>query len=514
MTTAVQPDHEAVVIGGGFSGIGAAIRLKEAGIGYQVIEEADDVGGTWHWNTYPGVAVDIPSFSYQFSFERRTDWSRVYAPGTELRGYALDLVEKYDLRRHIRFGTRVLGATFDEDAHLWRLETSAGDEVTARFVVTATGVLTIPKPPEIEGVEDFAGPTVHTARWNHDLDLRGKRVAVIGTGASAVQLIPELAKEVSHLTVFQRTPIWCLPKLDGPMPGAVRWLMKKVPGGDLAARLASQAFVEVTFPLAAHYSGVVPFGKLGEKLARKALQEVEDPEVREKLTPKYAVGCKRPSFHNSYLQTFNLEHVLLETEPIARITPTGVVTDAGVVHEIDVLVLATGFKVFESGNMPPFRVTGVDGVDLEAWWDENRFQAYEGVSVPGFPNMFTVLGPYGYNGSSYFNLIETQTRHILRCLERARREDATFIEVKREANDRYFRSMLARRGQQIFWQDSCAVANSYYFDKHGDVPFRPAPTIETTWRSMRFDLDDYRFATLADGGGAGGSDRSRGTVAA
>lgn len=490
-------DHEVVVIGAGFSGIGTSIRLTQAGIDdHLLVEEGDDVGGTWHWNTYPGVAVDIPSFSYQFSFERRTDWSRVYAPGAELRGYADDLATKHRIRERTRFGTRITGATFDEALDLWRLETSDDDEITARFVVGATGVLTQPKPPAIEGLASFGGTTVHTARWDHSIDLRGKRVAVIGTGASAVQLIPEIAPDVASLTVFQRTPIWCLPKPDGPLPGAVRWVMGKLPGGDLLARAASQAFVEVTFPLAAHYSGVVPFGKLGEKLARRALQDVEDPVVREKLTPKYDVGCKRPSFHNGYLQTFNRENVLLETDPIVRVTKTGVKTASGTLHKVDVLVLATGFKVFENGNMPPFRVTGRDGVDLEAWWDEHRFQAYEGVSVPGFPNFFTVLGPYGYNGSSYFNLIETQTRHILRCLERARSEGATSVEVRREANDRYFHSMLARRGGQIFWQDSCATANSYYFDKHGDVPFRPSPTLETVWRSARFDLDDYAFTKV------------------
>lgn len=487
-------DHEVVIVGAGFSGIGTSIRLTQAGIhDHLLVEEGDDVGGTWYWNTYPGVAVDIPSFSYQFSFERRTDWSRVYAPGKELRAYADDIATKHGVRAKTRFGTRITGATFDEDVHLWRLETSAGDEITARFVVGATGVLTQPKPPEIEGLSSFGGTTIHTARWDHSVDLRGKRVAVIGTGASAVQLIPEIATEVEHLTVFQRTPIWCLPKPDGPLPGAVKWLMGKIPGGDLAARAASQAFVEITFPLAAHYSAVVPFGKLGEKAGLRALQEVRDPEVREKLTPKYAVGCKRPSFHNSYLQTFNRENVLLETDPIARITKTGVRTEAGTLHKIDVLILATGFKVFEHGNMPPFRVTGRDGLDLEAFWDEHRFQAYEGISVPGFPNFFIVLGPYGYNGSSYFNLIETQTRHILRVLKRARAEGATAAEVRREANDRYFHAMLARRGGQIFWQDSCAVANSYYFDAHGDVPFRPAPTIETVWRSLRFDLDDYAY---------------------
>jgi cation diffusion facilitator CzcD-associated flavoprotein CzcO len=489
------PDHEVVVIGAGFSGIGTSKRLTDAGIDDHIlVEEGDDVGGTWYWNRYPGVAVDIPSFSYQFSFERSTRWSRIYAPGNELYDYAKHCARKYGVRERVRFGTRIVGAAFDDDSDLWRLRTSTGEELTARFVIGATGVLTQPKPPDIAGLESFGGTTVHTARWDPELDLAGRRVAVVGTGASAVQVIPEIAPIVDHLTVFQRTPIWCLPKPDTSLPGPLRWLMRQLPMGDLAGRWASQMFVEATFPLPLHFGRVIPASALAGRIGRAYLRsQVHDPELRAKLTPKYAVGCKRPSFHNEYLATFNRDDVLLETSPIKRITKTGLRTEDGTLHRTDVLVLATGFKVFESGNVPPFPISGTGGLDLEQWWDEHRLQAYEGVSVPGFPNFFTITGPYGYNGSSYFSLIESQSRHILRVLNRARRERATRVEVSREANDRYFRSMLARRGNQIVWQDSCQLANSYYFDKHGDVPFRPSPSLEVAWRSARFDLDDYRF---------------------
>ena len=489
------PDHHVVIIGAGFAGIGTSIALQRAGLhDHLLIEEGDDVGGTWNWNTYPGVAVDIPSFSYQFSYERRTDWSRIYAPGEELLAYAHHCADKYDVRRRVRFGTRVEQAVFDEDDHLWRLTTDAGDEVTARFVVGATGALTQPKPPDIPGLASFAGTTMHTARWDHAVDLAGRRVGVIGTGASAVQVIPAIADEVAELTVFQRTPIWCLPKPDARLPGALRWALGRLPFADVGPRIASQAFVEATFPLPAHFNGVVPLATAAEWVGRRYLrQQVRDPEVRDKLTPRYAVGCKRPSFHNEYLATFNRDDVTLQTSPIVKIDRRGVVAEDGR-HDLDVLILATGFKVFEQGNMPPFPVTGRDGVDLERWWGEHRLQAYEGASVPGFPNFFTILGPYAYNGSSYFNLIETQARHIVRCLKRARRDGATVVEVTREANDRFFAEMLSRRGNQIFFQDSCSTANSYYFDEHGDVPFRPSPSLEVTMRSARFDLDDYRFA--------------------
>lgn len=379
------------------SGIGISTGLDRAGLSdYLIVEEGHGFGGTWYWNRYPGVAVDIPSFSYQFSVAQRTSWSRVYASGAELLDYAEQCATRIGLRDKVRFGTRITRATFDEGRHVWRLETNRGDSLNARHVVDATGVLTVPKSPDIDGIETFAGTTIHTARWDPTQDLRGKRVAVIGTGASAVQVIPAIAPEAEQLTIFQRTPI-------------------------------------------------------------------------------YAMGCKRPSFHNEYLATYNRDDVLLETDPIAQITADGVVTQSGTGHDVDVLILATGFKVFDPGNFPKYPVTGRAGRDLERYWEENRYQAYEGVSVPGFPNYFTMFGPYGYNGSSYFNLVETQSRHIVRALRHTHVNHATLIEVTPEANDRYFAEVLRRRGRQVFWPQSCSLANSYYFDHHGDVRFDPAP---------------------------------------
>lgn len=491
------PDHEVVIVGAGFSGIGVARMLDRAGIDdFQLVDDANGFGGTWYWNRYPGIAVDIPSFSYQYSFAKRTSWTRVYAPGAELRDYAETCAERFGLRSRTRFGTRIAAATFDEHRHAWTLTTGSGEEIVARHVIDATGVLTQPKLPDIEGVDGFAGLTLHTARWNPDADLRGLRVAVIGTGASAVQVIPAIAAEVAHLTVFQRTPVWCMPKLDGPLPARLRWGLRHVPGAARAARAVSQSVVELTFPIAAHYHGVLPLANMFERLARNYLREqVNDPGLRDKLTPRYALGCKRPTFHNEYLATFNRANVTLETDPIVRINEHAVLTQAGAEHEIDALVLATGFKVFDPGNFPKYPVKGRGELDLERWWEKNRYQAYEGVSVPGFPNYFTMFGPYGYNGSSYFNLVETQGRHIVRCLRHARNHSATLVEVSPEANARYFAEMLRRRGRQVFWQGSCALANSYYFDPHGDVPLRPSATLETMWRSRRFPLSDYSFAT-------------------
>ena len=360
------PDYHTLIVGAGFSGIGAAIKLDNAGLSnYLVIEAGDGVGGTWHWNTYPGIAVDIPSFSYQFSFEQSPDWSRTYARGRELKAYAEHCVDKYGIRSRIRLNTKVQTAEFDDERCLWRVQTDPGGTVTARFLISACGVLTVPNLPDIDGVDTFGGVTMHTARWDHAQDLTGKRVAIIGTGASAVQVIPEIAPIVKQLTVFQRTPIWCFPKLDVALPAPARWAMR-VPGGKVMQRLLSQAFVEVTFPISAHYFTVVPLAKRMESAGLAYLRkQVHDPTVREQLTPRYAVGCKRPGFHNEYLATFNRDNVRLVTEPIDKITPAAVATTDGESHEVDVLVLATGFKVMDPDEVPTFAVTGSGGKSLE-----------------------------------------------------------------------------------------------------------------------------------------------------
>lgn len=488
------PDYDTVIVGAGFSGIGAAIKLDKAGMSnYLVVEAGDGPGGTWYWNTYPGIAVDIPSFSYQFSFEQSADWTRSYAPGHELKAYAEHCVDKYGLRSRIRFNTKVLSADFDDETHVWHIRTDPGGVVTARFLINACGVLVTPNLPAIDGVDSFSGVTMHTARWDHELDLTGKRVAVIGTGASAVQVIPEIAPIVERLTVFQRTPIWCFPKFDVPLTPIARRLMR-LPGGHTVQRLLSQAYVELTFTLPAQYFTLNPMARRMSKFGEAYLRrQVHDRQVRDKLTPRYAVGCKRPGFHNTYLSTYNRDNVELVTEPIDKITGSGVATVDGQTRDVDVLILATGFKVMDPDSVPTYAVTGPGGRSLSSYWNEQRLQAYEGVSAPGFPNFFTVFGPYGYVGSSYFALIEAQTHHIVRCLTHARRHHATRVEVKQEANDRYFAEMMRKRHRQIFWQDSCKLANSYYFDPNGDVPLRSATTLQAQWRSRRFPIDDYAF---------------------
>ena len=387
--SARQPEHEVVIIGTGFAGIGAAIRLRPSGItSFVMLESADDLGGTWRDNHYPGIAVDIPSSTYSFSFEQNPSWSRVFAPGRELYAYANHCVDKYGLRPHLRFNTRVEKTVFDADNRLWEIHDQQGRVMTARFVVSATGYLTQPKNPDIAGIDSFSRPILHTARWDHSLSLAGKRVAVIGTGATAVQLVPTIAPDVRQLHVFQRTPIWIFPKPDAEIPWVLKKLYERLPFTQGSARMATNISTELIMVLGVVYTKQMkPLIKTVEAICRQHLKnQVKDPETRRKLTPDYGFGCKRPSFSSDYLKTFNRSNVELVTDGIEKITPTGIVTNDGQEREIDVLVCATGFKVFENGNTPTYKVYGVNGLELGQFWDEQRYQAYQGASVPDFPN--------------------------------------------------------------------------------------------------------------------------------
>ncbi len=485
------------MIGAGFSGIGAGIKLREAGFhDFLILEQASDLGGTWRDNTYPGIAVDISSFTYSFSFEQNPDWSRVFAPGHEIKAYADHCADKYRIRERIRFGTKVLCATFDEEEELWWLETTRGTIVT-RYLVSACGGLTQPKRPAIVGIDDFAGKMMHTARWDHDHDLRGERVAVIGTGATAVQLVPSIAPTVERLDVFQRTPIWILPKPDRAIPRWLSAIFRRVPGAQTSARLLTNALTEIVMVLGVVYNKQTPgLVRRIERLCREhLLAQVPDPELREQLSPHYGFGCKRPSFSNDYYPTFNEDHVDLVTSPIARVTEDGILTEDGVTRRFDTIVLATGFKVLEIGNTPPFEVRGRGGQELGRYWHEQRYQAYEGATVPGYPNLFLILGPYSTTGASWFRMVEAQTTHLVRCLTEARRRRARCIEVRREAHDDFFADVQRRQRNTVFFNNGCGTANSYYFDHHGDAPFiRPSSGLELWWRSRHFPLSDYRFA--------------------
>lgn len=492
-----MPDYEVVIVGAGFSGIGAAIKLGEAGItDFIILEGAEDIGGTWRDNTYPGVAVDIPLI-YSYSFEQNARASRFFPRGEEIKDYADRCVEKYRLRPSIRFGCRVDRADFDETEHVWRISVAGQAPLTARFLISATGIFTQPRPPDIPGIDRFTGPIIHTADWDHDYELTGKRAAIIGTGASALQVIPEIARELAQLYVCQRTPIWVLPKIDFTIPPVVRSLFERLPATQKLVRMGANAIVEAIFVLGVvHYQQVPILARTAERIAERHLRrQVSDPRLREKLLPRYGFGCKRPSISNRYWRSFERDDVELVTESIDRITPTGIRTRDGVEREIDVLVLATGFRTSERGNIPTFPTYGQGGVELGEFWDKHRLQAYEGIATPNMPNFWMMFGPYAFSGASYFTLIDAASTHLVRCIKEARRRGATFIAVRQPAHDEYFAKMLERAGRSIF-TNHCDGSRSYYFDERGDTPLlRPNTTVETWWRSRTFDLDDYSYAT-------------------
>ena len=489
-------DHEVVVVGAGFSGLCVAIQLRQKGVrDFVILDAAPSVGGVWRHNTYPGVAVDVPSATYCYSFEQNPSWSRSFAPGAEVRAYAEHCADKYRLRSHLRLGTKVERAVFDEDADVWHVHTGRG-EITARFLIAAVGPLDQPKNPDIPGIESFTGKVIHTARWDHEHDLRGERVAVIGTGASGLQVIPEIAKVAAHLDVYQRTPIWVFPKVDFAIPRGVRTLFRAVPPLQSLVRLITTIASEVIMVLGiVHYSKAPFLVRATEAICRAHLRrQVPDRRLRRALTPRYGFGCKRPSFSNRYFPTFTRDDVELVTDPIERFTPTSVVTHDGVEREIDTLVLATGFKILELGAMPAFPVVGLGGVELGSHWDEHRYQSYEGVASPLAPNFWLMNGPYTVTGASWFSIIEAGSTHIVRCVTEARRRRAARMVVRRRPHDDFTAEMRHRMKGTILGQPSCARSNSYYFDRHGDAPYvRPQSGLYVWRRSRTFDLNDYEF---------------------
>jgi cation diffusion facilitator CzcD-associated flavoprotein CzcO len=491
-----RADVEVVVIGAGLAGLWAGIELAKAGIDFAIVEKSGEVGGTWKVNRYPGVAVDVNSFNYSYKDVPYFEWSRAFAPGAEVAAYAEHLADAFELRARIRFHTHVLSARWDARAHLWRLELADGAELTCRFLVQAPGGLTQPKRPEIRGLAEFTGPVMHTAEWDDRVDLRGKRVAVIGTGASAVQVVPSIAASVAQLAVFQRTPIWVMPKLDFTITKRMRWAYEHVPGTFAAMRTATSLPSTLFFRLGTIHAKRFPFlQKTAERLSKLHLaRHVKDPALREKLTPHYGFGCKRPVVSNEYLATFNRDNVSLVTDAIERVDARGIVTRDGQLHEFDVLILATGFKVYEQGNAPPYPVYGEDGLELGRFWHEHRYQAYEACTVHSFPNMFLLTAPYGLGGRSYLSMVEAATRHALRVITATKTRGATYAGVRKDAHDAYFQSVLRRQEMSVFQNGTCGGSNSYYFDRHGDAPaMRPHLGFEIEWRSRFSPLAHYDF---------------------
>lgn len=495
-----EPMRTAVIVGAGLSGLAAAIALLEKTkvTDFEILEASDDVGGTWHFNHYPGLAVDIPAFMYQLKGDLNPNWSRAFAAGNEIWDYCKSVVDRRGLRSKIRFNTRVTEARFDDNNHLWRLQLDDGSTLTTRYLINATGGLTKPRLPDIPGVETFAGRTIHTAQWDDDLDLTGKRVAIIGTGATAVQLVPTIAGDVAHLDVYQRTPIWVLPKVDFEL-GRMGALLRLMPWTQRLLRWLVISVME-PFTWAIAYYRRFPFLTDGaEKLARWNLErQVRDPELRAKLTPQYRLGCKRPTMSNDYFRTFTNANVDLITEPIQEITPEGIRTRDGVTHEMDVLILATGYWAFDPEN-EPYPIIGTSGTSVYDFWTNNRYQAYQGTTIPGFPNMFLTFGPYLVPAGSILIGSELAAQHATCIINECERRGTTKVEVLQAVHDAHFKDTLHRQEGTLFFNSACGGANSYYFDRHGDAPLlRPGGTLAAMWSLRQSGADGYQYSALTN----------------
>ncbi|NDZ94137.1 NAD(P)/FAD-dependent oxidoreductase [Streptomyces sp. SID6673] len=492
----MRPDHDVMIVGAGFGGMGAAIELKRLGIDdIAILEREDDLGGTWHVNHYPGLAVDIASVTYSYSFEPNPYWSRLFAPGVELKQYAEHVADKYDLKRHMEFGTVVRTAEWDDSEQLWRVTTGSGVR-TCRYFVTATGFLSQPHTPDFPGIDSFAGTIIHTTAWEDGHEFAGERAAIIGTGATAVQLIPEIAEGADELTVFQRTPIWVVPKLDFAIPPGVQKIFARVPFTQRIARMVNTSLLEALMVFGVlHFRQAKPGNRLAALVAKAHLRaQVRDRATRRALTPSYDFGCKRPTFSNTYFRTFNKPNVSLQTSSIERVEPDGIVTADGEKVLVDTLVLATGFNLWDV-NFPAFQIIGRDGKDLGKWWRDNRFQAYEGITVPAFPNLLSLNSPYSYSGLSYFTTIEGQMKHMRRLFGELKRRGATTFEVTTDANDRFLAEVTDNLQSSVFYNGNCASARSYYFNQHGEAALlRPNSTLSTLRQMERFPVDAYRYS--------------------
>ncbi|MEV0567184.1 NAD(P)/FAD-dependent oxidoreductase [Dactylosporangium sp. NPDC050588] len=470
------------IVGAGFGGLGAAIRLKQRGHDdFVVFERAADLGGTWRDNSYPGCACDVPSHVYSFSFALNPTWSSTYSPQPEIWQYLRSCADRFGLRPSIRFDTDVRLACWDAAAGHWRIETSRG-EWTADVLISAGGPLNEPVVPKLAGLETFRGETFHSSRWNHDLDLTGRRVAVIGTGASAIQFVPAIQPAVARLTLFQRTAAWVMPRNERPLRRWEHTLYKRIPGSQRLMRMIVYWAIESTV------IGFLrpPVMRLAQRIALRNLRSaVTDPALRAKLTPDYAMGCKRVLKSNAYYPSLTRDNVDVVTEPIAEVRPQGIVTRDGVEHEVDTIIFGTGFHVTDLPIAE--RVRGRDGRSLAEVWQGSP-QAYRGTTVAGFPNLFLLLGPNtGLGHNSVVLMIEAQIEYVLGALKTLDR--ARSIEPRAEAQGAFTAAVDRRMAKTVWATGGCS---SWYIDTTGrNSTLWPGSTWRFRQRMKRFDVTAY-----------------------
>ncbi|WP_051899344.1 flavin-containing monooxygenase [Sciscionella sediminilitoris] len=475
-----------LIIGAGFAGLGTAIRLRQAGItDFVILERGSGVGGTWRDNTYPGAACDIPSLMYSFSFVSNPDWSRAYSGSAEILGYIEHMAEEFQLYRNIRFEHEVTGLRFDEQTARWTASVREGAEFTARAVVMAAGPLANASYPDIPGIEQFTGHTMLSARWDHEYDFGGKRVAVIGTGASAVQIIPELVEQAEHVTVFQRTPGWVLPKPDHRNPDWLKTLFRALPGTQKAAREALFWGHEL---MALGLVWNSPATNLLQTVANAYRRHaVADPWLRRQLTPDYRIGCKRVLLSSDYYPALQAENCKLISWPIYAIAENGIRTAEGIEHEVDCIVFATGFDVCKAGT--PFPVTGTGNRELAGAWASGA-QAYKSVTVSGYPNLFLTFGPNsgpGHNSVLVYN--EAQIDYIVQAIRHLQRSPDRLLDVRANVQDRYNRR-IQRRLSRTTWNSGC---QSWYLTEDGfNATMYPGTATQYTRQLARFAPEHYR----------------------
>ena len=479
--------HKIVIIGSGFGGIGMGIGLRKAGFDdFVILEKAADLGGTWRDNRYPGCACDVPSPLYSFSYELNPAWSRLFAPQQEIWEYLRGCAAKYGIDDHIRYGSRVESMEWDDADLLWTVRTVGGDRYRAHAVISGAGALHIPSYPEIPGIDAFSGASFHSSRWNPSVDLTGKRVAVIGTGASAIQLVPTVARRAAHLAVFQRTPPWLVPRPDTAIPPGMRTALRTVPGAARALRYAVYWGMEArALGFAVNPRLMAPV----QAMAHKHLErQVQDPGLRAQLTPDYTIGCKRILVSSDYYPALQRPNVDLVTDDIGEIVPSGVMTTDGAVHEADVLVFATGFRVIDAAT--ELNVTGRGGAKLKDAWAAGA-EAFRGITVPGFPNFFLLLGPNtGLGHTSVVFMIETQVQHVLSCLRLLSGKRASTIEAGAAAT-RIYNDALQRRLRRAVW--SAGGCRSWYLDDSGvNRAIWPGFSFEYWARTRRARRADYQ----------------------
>jgi cation diffusion facilitator CzcD-associated flavoprotein CzcO len=479
-------DH-ILIIGAGFAGLGMAIRLKQAGIDdFTILEGAERLGGTWRDNTYPGIACDIPSHLYSYSFEPNPNWSRFFGPQKEILAYLEHCADKYGILPHIRFNTRASGATFDERTGLWTLETTDGQRFTGRVVVSGAGhALTKPVYPDIPGRDTFEGKSMHSSRWDHSYSLEGKSVAVVGTGASAIQIIPSIGGKVARMDVYQRTASWVTPKPDRTFSRSEQALFRDKPGVQKFARTAIYWFLET---MALGYVVEPRLNKIREYMSTRYLErKVRDPELRKKLTPNFRLGCKRILISNDYYDTLQQDNVELVTDAIAEIKPHSIVTKDGKERPVDVIIYATGFETAEA--KPPFKITGRDGKSLADAWKDG-IEAYLGSTIPGFPNSFLLLGPNtGLGHSSMIFMMESQFNYVLDAIRTMREKRAKSVELKSEVSAEYNRRLQKRLEGTVWNSGGCS---SWYLTSGGkNTTAWPGFTFEFRLKTRRFDTASY-----------------------